>query len=386
MILTGAAFLFGSGISIESGAPTVEGITSRLLRGGWKPHYDWRFEPCDFDLPGRSIGAAKLAQDFLLILKKHLDSHFAKRKYGPSNYEHLYSFALQLLDDESGEGINPLIAPFAAMLKKEAASIIDEIDLFMHNGRFASLLEHSTSLIQWSVYHSLVGASRPVSLEAITEVADQVDDMDIFSLNHDLLIESELDRCSHSVVDGFTKQSDSDASGFDGEWNENGNAIRLLKLHGSINWYRCLSADHSKVLKVRHDPDCCRGENGKRIRRLDLKPQFLTGTSSKETRYGRGIFNEIFCAFHRRLAKHRNLICCGYGWADKGINYRILEWLNRDTSNRLILLYNRSFDELHQMLSFFPWEWLDAEKKIVWIESWLKKTIDFAPYFDKYHV
>ena len=34
-----------------------------------------------------------------------------------------------------------------------------------------------------------------------------------------------------------------------------------------------------------------------------------------------------------------SLICCGYGFGDKGINTKLVEWINADRSNRLIIVH-----------------------------------------------
>ena len=61
---------------------------------------------------------------------------------------------------------------------------------------------------------------------------------DIITTNYDLLIENCCDEIGLNVVDGFSKMQSGK-----GKWNENGefngnNNIKLLKLHGSLNWHK----------------------------------------------------------------------------------------------------------------------------------------------------
>ena len=59
----------------------------------------------------------------------------------------------------------------------------------------------------------------------------------IFSTNYDRLIETACDAVSIPCIDGFEQNSNRPESGWLGELNS-GNGVKLLKLHGSVNWYR----------------------------------------------------------------------------------------------------------------------------------------------------
>jgi hypothetical protein len=64
-----------------------------------------------------------------------------------------------------------------------------------------------------------------------------------------------------------------------------------------------------------------------RLGLLDPKPLFLTGTTVKEQLYGVSLVCELFAEFRTRLRDHHKLVCCGYGWSDKGINIRLRQLL-----------------------------------------------------------
>jgi hypothetical protein len=81
------AFLFGSGISLPSDVPGACEITDALLNRGWR---GWRDDDGEFHFcPNgtESIGIGKCAQDFLRVLKKHIDPHLQLRENRQSNYE-----------------------------------------------------------------------------------------------------------------------------------------------------------------------------------------------------------------------------------------------------------------------------------------------------------
>src|SRR5436309_11712671 len=143
-----AAFFFGSGISFRSGGPTVDTISDKLLNGSWADHSDWRFYPAN----GRSSDAAKRIQEFLHILKAHIDPHLRSHDDRESNYEDLYAAALQIVQDETCEIVNPLIADSVSEIRNASETLWRNQRAHIDNNAFASLAERATDLIQWTVY------------------------------------------------------------------------------------------------------------------------------------------------------------------------------------------------------------------------------------------
>src|SRR3990172_4529035 len=115
--MSAAAFFFGSGISRDSGAPTVEGITANLLDGAWMSYTDWRFYPRREDEEQVSTGTALRAQEFLRMVKNEIDPHLRAREGRQANYEDLFSAVRQIVDDEMAEGTNPLLAGTTASIR-----------------------------------------------------------------------------------------------------------------------------------------------------------------------------------------------------------------------------------------------------------------------------
>jgi hypothetical protein len=135
---------------------------------------------------------------------------------------------------------------------------------------------------------------------------------------------------------------------------------------------------------VRGDPEHCRDENGNRLSLLQPQPRFLTGTIVKEQSYGTTVTGECFAELRRRLAIHKTLICCGYGWGDKGINVRINQWLRDQTENKLVILHNGDVDHLKTKgFWFFRWDDYVQAGKIWLVPRWLSECTveDFEPFF-----
>lgn len=375
-----AAFFFGSGISRDSGAPMVDQLTNALMNGGWEPHSDSRFYPSK----SPSTGEAERAQEFLRILAAQISPHLRSREERDTNYEDLYAAALQIVWDETYEIVNPLIAESTALVRAATEHLFRNQRPHLDQNAFASLAERATDLVQWTVFHELARASKPVAMETISEVAGATDDLDIFSLNHDLLIELELERNGIAFADGFG-DAWGDARRFNWSWNEAGTKVRLYKLHGSVDWYFFRSQVLDQFGKIRGDPEHCRDENGKRLSLLTPEPRFLTGTTVKEQSYGTGLTGELFTEFRKRLADHETLMCCGYGWGDKGINIRLNQWLRDRAENKIVILHKGSVDDIKQRrFWFFRWDDYARAGKVLVFPHWLSECslADLERFFD----
>ena len=177
------------------------------------------------------------------------------------------------------------------------------------------------------------------------------------------------------ISDGFVPLSP-DAAEFDLKTFDGGHPfrVRLLKLHGSINWFRYKTAGGRElaVKVLTNDPDHVKGADGEDL----LPPQnrlLLAGTTNKELAYGSGVFLELMFQFHKRLKETDLLIVSGYGFADKGINNRLWAWLDARAKNRLVILH-RDYDHLRRTAkpSFFSNKdrHKDAKKFLI-VDRWM---------------
>lgn len=119
----------------------------------------------------------------------------------------------------------------------------------------------------------------------------------------------------------------------------------LLKLHGSINWFRAhdtlgsdagvfavgdpeLSADDGFKASI-HMPPCNFSSKH--------SPEMLRGSMSKAHVYAYGIYAELFSAFEIALSRVRLVVVAGFGWNDEGIAARLLRFANTEGKKLLIL-------------------------------------------------
>lgn len=364
------------------------------LRSPWKK-INHRYVPCQMEDGETSLGMAKTAQDFLRILKENIDDHLLAREERKSNYEDLHAAAAQILEDAIGTFPNPLIGEFVQTIQNATTHLCsgneyelgkELLSFYRENvNGVAVLADEAANLIQWVVYHGLRGAIKPCGLDTISEVARAVGQMDIFTLNHDVLIERQLQMDKTiQFCNGFSNIQNGNVRWFDNSWTNSDAPVRMLKLHGSISWYWFRKANEQVSLGCVDslDPDDCRDENGELLELAHLRPPFLTGTFFKDRAYGVGLFGDIFAEFRARLRECNTIICCGYGWRDSGINTRLHLWLNAAQEHRIVILLGDTLEEVSRN-RFWSRCWNEyVNKKVFPIQKWLSKCTlaDLEPY------
>jgi len=360
----------------------VADLTTSLLDGAWTPHTDGTFYPSPPDDGVKSIGVALRAQEFLRLIKTEIDPHLLASDDRSANYEDVYAAALQIVQDETREIPNPLIRRTVLAIKQASRHLHVGQECHIDENPFASLADRACDLVQWAVFFGLVRAKTPVGMDAISDVARKADTMDVFTLNHERLIERQLMGGGISFVDGFGDRK-GDVRIFDNRWS--GERVRVLKLHGSTHWYLFRFNEWDQFAAVEANQGYAKDEHGRLLDSLDPKPLFLTGTTVKEQSYGVSLIGEIFSKFRELLSTHRTLICSGYGFTDKGINIRLNQWLRDAEGNRIVVLHQDPEEELPHKRFWF-WRWSDylRKGKVILVHKWLADctAADLEPYFD----
>jgi hypothetical protein len=163
-VLNPLTFLFGSGISIPAGLPSTDEITATVLTGdsGSSPHM--------------IAGFLEVVQD--------LQNKYFQEQGRSANYEDLCYACEQLLGHRSGNFENPLILPF-----------VQQIGRRFPRKEVFDLAEEAAKHIAIVVVKQLSQAPRALDhLSFIYNacVASQYDGCNIFTLNHDRLLETYL--------------------------------------------------------------------------------------------------------------------------------------------------------------------------------------------------
>jgi hypothetical protein len=326
------AFLLGSGVSLKAEIPCTSRITNDVLSGdGFSRSSNGIYDKDIPTIANFDDGYISSVTKFLSRIKKEVDDYYSFHRWEhDTTYEDLYSVASQLKDSEWGEYDNPaLFALREKILADSPQVLIGKGYKESTNWTLAELCNDTIQYIKWVVTRKIGAKHGDVNyLRTFSELLDidSVNRMKIFTLNHDTLVEDYLSGKGIDFVDGFR---------FDGRrwlWDElNYNLpakkdLKLLKMHGSINWFSDTAKDR-KIIRLPL-PDDIRDIEG---------PEILVGTINKILDYSnRDIYWKIHGKFNDYLDETDILIVSGFSFNDKVINSRIENWF---VGNRKIIIH-----------------------------------------------
>ncbi|MBX9595968.1 MAG: SIR2 family protein [Roseomonas sp.] len=362
----------GSGVSLASGLPSVPEIRGVL------------------DIEARKSQDPRLV-DLLDIVEK-LDKNYIKNSapyktrsgYSYSgqifrtqtSYEDLFYLLNQirlsswgLSADASAGALSDLVRRHARGFLKGRSSVERAMDL-------AKLSNLACQLIERSVANRLFFSGDVQGLDVVKELArsPRIERLDVVTLNHDVLVEKLFVDNGIVYSDGFST-ADGDVRWFKDASLLPGGRVRIIKPHGSINWYA--SGDYMTLQPVDlldRDSKNWRNKEGNIIQNLQHNPSFLTGTS-KSVLYNRGIFANMIFQFQQSLRESKMLIMSGYGWSDTPINFHIQYWMERDSQNNLLLLHKhpRSLVDGSKELSEIA-DAYTANRQLIFVDKWLMES------------
>lgn len=336
--------------------PSVETITNNVLCRGKEVVYNpdggfYCFQDMvreDRHIP--DFGYVRRIAEFLVRLEKEINAYYTfgyeeeilLRKI---NYEDLYFLASQIHDARMLEYDNPAIPALIENITRDiqgALSGIRDQDRQETSWSIEHLASEATKYIRNILWCSLFKLDDSLNLNYLNLFAGVASDrnlqsIDLFTLNNDTVLEKYLQNLGVVYFDGFVRNTDGkyrwDTMSF---FQETRIRIRLLKLHGSMNWY----------------VDQHFGKGSKSVERVEdaslpfiwrdipekAEPLFLAGTLNKMLDYTTEVFALLQSEWFRSLYQSDILVVCGYGFNDKGVNTRIVEWFNFSVDKILIVI------------------------------------------------
>jgi len=157
----------------------------------------------------------------------------------------------------------------------------------------------------------------------------------LFTLNYDLLIETAFANANRKLVNGFK----------DGQWDprlfHEMDAMRLYKLHGSLDW---VDDEMHGICSLRYDRHP-RAEDFE----ANAAPLLIFGTDSKLT--GKDPFVSLVYAFSEQLRGTNVLVVIGYSFSDVYVNEIIAQRMRDNLRLRLVIVSPHAHD-LKQSKSF----------------------------------
>ena len=355
----------GSGISYASEMPTVKQITDDLLQNEWSRYTGGTYfkgrDPSEYL---EEVYLALAEQQVLKILAERITEYLSKRGVERrANYEDLYYVLRQLKEEETRDSANPVAGPFCENVFPLFNKPLEELS---ERHAFKYHLSELFSMCQELIADVVAANLRKipetvVGLDFLRQVVTDpsVSRLTIVTLNHDALVESCLEKADIRYIDGFRKDADGHLT-FDREALKSDDHVKLLKLHGSVDWYRV----GSRLVKRPSGNLICAP-----------RPVILCGTDNKPISYSFGIFQDLHYYWQRMLDDHKLMVMSGYGWNDIGISGKILQWLE-GTDTRLVLLDKDVDSLLKRSNSRLPLQYRDliVSDKIIPLHRWLEDT------------
>jgi len=327
--------LFGSGVSYVSEIPGIATITEKVLSGD---NVGRQADSIYYIGSGQPYLQQKVAECINLI--KHIHDDIANfytliQEDHAVNYEDIYYVLKQINDSFNLEFENPAINSLIEKLQANED---------FSNGKLRDVAREAIKYIECIVWQMI--SYRKFTFDQFDIIIDLFKELNlknIVSLNHDTVLDTYLQNRNVDYYDGFnyTEYKFPQWLGFE---NAPPNIINFLKLHGSIDWFEVgvLKPQRgNEIFKLPNDIyiQAVHHEDEKFWGTTDGTPKILVGTFNKMLGYLSGIFEILYDLFKGKLKESNILIVSGYGFGDKGINTQLSNWLNYESSIKMIIIH-----------------------------------------------
>ncbi|ALM47829.1 hypothetical protein AMR72_02290 [Flavobacterium psychrophilum] len=344
--------LLGAGFSANAGMPVASTIASYFNRDLKEKllcfsssEWMWADNKDDASLNNGRLNFDWLPYSYVL---NELVKQYINEREELNNYEDFYQYVIDISKDK-----NLLTEVFE---KGKAELLIDKPhlndQLEGYNDYYDSYIfaftkkqyQKLTDIINYLIADILnIQISDETIFETYSDFIEYLkrfDEIDIFTLNHDILLERLLRMSGMEYSRGFNKNnSPIHANGKSIEFY-NGNfdkKIRIYKLHGSLDLYRF--DHHTQNVNVyqrtgaydyflttnyydKHRVERVNPETGEVLQEynFDIVPKFITGTNKTEIISADNMYKQLFDIYEQTIAKTENLLVSGYSFCDEHIN------------------------------------------------------------------
>lgn len=338
-------FLLGSGASHPE-MPSTHDITLQVLSGEGVARHTNSLYFFGSPLCGRDDDEdINRIVRLMNLVRSICETYYSDEPTRGTNYEDYYYVLSQISDSELREFDNPAVQPLIDELRLHVEQIVSPPHSFATIRRVEDIFRESTNYIE-DVSMNMLRRQRPNlddHLQYLIEAIAARPRIDIFTLNHDTVIEDTLTHNGIAFIDGFGGAI-SDLRYWQPElFSSNEQTTRLFKIHGSIDWYWVQPGDGEPGGLAQF-----RDQNIHHLPRPDAqelianppRPRMLMGTFNKMLYYTQGLYTELHCNFHVSLGRETEMVVCGYGFRDKGINTKIAQWLTANRERRMTVIHH----------------------------------------------
>lgn len=383
--------LLGSGFSIPVGMPSTNEITKNILTGNSisrnQESIYYLGNPMFSEDP-----AVPMIRNFISALVEEIESYYGRIEDFRMSYEDIFQIADEIYSSLCGRFYNPAVMPLANKIAPSILKIrctLPGSSLFENNWNVEKVAWETINYIRDMVWGFLYRASKAVNrrdlkyLDGFINFCKDPDfsPIEIFTLNHDTILELAFNRGHISYTDGFKKEIGGNRIWDPLLFTNNKANVRIMKLHGSIDWFSLYNSAAN-----RKDMFCVDINGFKYVDKVYLEnevafapkhhPNILTGTYNKILEYPFGVYIDLVYRFHQVLKESECIVVCGYGLRDMGINAILLTWLFKNDANRIILIEPYFDYRKKDMLSSFWWHWqsLNGSNKLVVIRGGIESV------------
>jgi hypothetical protein len=353
------ALLLGAGFSIPFGMPSTEKLTElitsekiKFVRATWGDYYTeekWRedgFYRSDLDFP--KAEAYHNIIRFLYKKEQAIESKLVRKINFEDIYSLLYFLAYPYQSACNQRYADGFIEYLDKLSDKEKTKLqISRLEQDLLNDLKEGDIEpyfEAMKMLKCIIAKELekhYGLDATLLASKFWDHLFKSEKINIFSLNHDLIIEQILEHKSKDFQDGFELKN-----GFQ-EFTDNfpdNNKINFLKLHGSINWFNVSGSGRNFYVNNKNTRICSMTDMysnllGNSQKSLDIKKRaFLTGTQNKYEEYLMSIYSDLKWHYKRLLKDTERLIVIGYSFGDYGVTTEIINWMHKKMDAKLIII------------------------------------------------
>tara|TARA_R110002051_G_scaffold324292_1_gene420922 strand:+ start:690 stop:1859 length:1170 start_codon:yes stop_codon:yes gene_type:complete len=263
------------------------------------------------------------------------------------NYEVFFAFIMNKFNDPNW--FKEVYKNAENSLIKEKPYLIEEPEIYadyLNIFKNEPYLQRIAQIINYLISDLLVITENKIDeafpkYQLFIEYLKQYNQVDIYTLNHDLLLEGLLNRADLEYSRGFTS-TDSEIQ-FEKQplkvfKNDFSKKIRIHKLHGSLDYFRfehyankgsfflqptghynyfTTNNYHAKHHATRIDPvskEVIQNMN------FDITPKFITGTNKTDIIDNDLMYSQLLQNFKDSISETKTILISGYSFGDKHIN------------------------------------------------------------------
>lgn len=380
----------GAGVSVPSGLPKVDELTHSIFHKAYHQVSYNQFSPGHQRDPQlRTADVTTRIRRLLRLLSKHDERDIKRVGYSPADkrssgaifrgattYEDLFYLCQQISLWGNGLVDNSLVTPLMEIIVRKAGGLLVGRSVMARMSNLGRLADQACSFIE-SVVAGELQPRVMAGFDLIHELATAswVEQLNIVTLNHDTLVEQFLMEKKIDFVDGFGERDGDVRCYNDGVYDSEHSKVRILKLHGSVNWYSFLVNGRPRpAIFVGTDSAQIRDNEARELKLQFRRPSFLSGIN-KAVAYQRGIYADMHFRFNQLLRQCELMIMSGYGWGDSAINVRLDTWLDQSRSNTILLLHQTPEDLVERSLLMASGydAWIQC-RQLIPIRKWLSEV------------